>query len=195
MAYCSVAELKRDLGITVTDDDALLEDKIAEAQDLIDAHCGRRFEAESKTRYYESDALDPEDSNILILDDDLISITTLTNGDDSSTTIASTEYWLIDRNEGPPYYAIRLKSDSDDSWEWDTDCWVSVEGEWGWAERAPKKINLACKRWAAYLYHQKDAGGGGYETTVIPEAGVITQPTGVPVDVVELLKPFRRGVG
>lgn len=190
MAYCSVTELKQYLGITVTTDDVLLQAMISRAQAAIEAHCGRRFEAQTKTRYYESDAVD---GDYLYLDDDLISITTLTNGDSSATTIASTEYWLWPRNDGPPYYAIRLESESDDYWQVDTDYMISVAGEWGWSETAPEDIKQACLRWASYLYTQKDAPT--FDTTVIPEAGVITVPKGIPEDVRLLLEPYIRRAG
>ena len=141
------------------------------------------------TKYIESDALE-DDGLTLWVPDDLISITTLTNGDDAGTTIVDTEYWLIDRNEGPPYYAIRLKSDSDDSWEWDTDKWVSVAGEWGWSTEPPPDVTQACIRWASWLYHLKDAPV--YETTIFPESGAMVIPRGLPQDITEAIKPYRR---
>lgn len=189
MAYCSVTELKQYLGIDSATDDALLQALIARAQAAIDTHCGRRFEAETKTRYYEMDAVD---GNYLHLDDDLLSITTLTNGDSSATTIASSEYWLWPRNEGPPYWAIRLEANSDDSWECDTDYMISVAGEWGWSETAPEDIKQACIRYSAYLYHQKDAAV--YDVS-IPEAGVMVVPQGIPRDVKLLIDPYRRFAG
>ena len=191
MAYCSLLELKQYMGVSVTTDDALLQALIARAQASIDAHCGRWFEARTATRYYESEALD---GNYLWLDEDLISVTgDITNGDSDGTAIASTEYWLWDRNSGPPYYAIRLKADSAYSWEVDTDYMISVLGEWGWSENAPEDIKQAAIRWSAYLYAQKDAPT--FDTTVIPEAGVITVPKGIPRDVELLLAPYIRRAG
>ena len=111
--------------------------------------------------------------------------------DDDGTEIADTEYWLVDRNSGPPYYGIRLKSASTYAWEFDQDCWVSVAGSWGWSSVPPEDVVQACIRWAAYTYHQKAAPV--YETTAFPESGVITTPVGIPVDVKLMLRPYVKG--
>ena len=192
MSYVELEEAKAYMGIasTSTGDDALLRDLVEEATALIELETGRVFEAASSTKYYESDALE---GNVLWLDDDLVSITTLTHGDDDATTIASTEYWLIPRNDGPPYWGIRLKSESDYNWEWDVDGWVSVLGTWGYSAAPPSDIVLACKRLVAYLYQQKDSAV--YEVTVYPEQGVQVTPQGIPVDVERILRKYRRLAG
>ena len=168
-------------------DDPLLETLVEAASRAIDTYCNRRFYAATATRYYESDAVD---GCYLHLDDDLLTITTLTNGDSSSTVIPNTEYWLWPRNE-TPYWAIRLEAGSTYAWEVDTDYMISVLGTWGWAAAAPDNIKHACIRYAAYLYHQKDAPT--FDTTVIPEAGIITVPKGIPEDVRLLLAPYVKG--
>ena len=117
MAYCTLAQVKNYLGITADTDDVLLAALIDRAQAAIDIYCGRKFEATSGTRYYEMDAVD---GDYLRLDDDLISITTLTNGDDSSTVITSAYYWLWPQNDGPPYHSIRLK-DNQTTHDWERD--------------------------------------------------------------------------
>jgi len=192
MSYAHLGVLKQYLGLSATEttDDTLLQDLLDRATTAIDNHCGRRFSANTETRYYEDDAVDGQ---TLYLDEDLISITTLTNGDSDSTTISSSDYWLIPRNEGPPYYGIRLKSDTTTTWEFDIDYWVSVAGTWGWNTTPPADIVQACIRLASYYYHQKDVPV--YETSVFPESGVITVATGMPVDVRELLDPYRKRLG
>ena len=180
--------------VTITDimtreDDALLETLIEAASRAIDTYCGRRFYAETKTRYFEMDAVE---GDYLYLDDDLLTITTLTNGDSSGSTIANTEYWLWPRNE-TPYHAIRLEANSTYSWECDTDYMISVAGTWGWASTTPDNIKHACIRYAGYLYHQKDANT--FDVSVFPDSGVITVPQGIPRDVKLLIDPYRRYVG
>lgn len=171
-------------------DDTLLESLIVRAQAAIDAYVGMSFESAADTRYYESDVLG--DDNTLYLDRWLLTITTLTNGDDGATVIPNTDYWLVDRNEGPPYYGIRLYSNSDYSWEWDTDGWVSVAGTWGYSTTAPADIVHACIRLAAYFYHQKDAQV--FDVTAAPEIGVITVPQGMPRDVRLILDRYTAKV-
>ena len=193
MAYISVAELKTYLDISGTGDDGLLGALIDSAGAAIDAHTHRSFEATTATRYYERKDLDDR-GFMLMLGDDLISVTTLTNGDSAGTAIPATEYWLVDasgrRAAGPPYHGIRLKIDSTYSWEFDTDYWVSVLGTWGYCTDPPKNIKHACKRLAAYYYAQKDAQV--FDVTAVPEAGVITVPQGMPRDVKILLEPYVR---
>jgi len=189
MAYATLEVLKAYLDIpadTVTDD-TLLRDLLERASKAIDNHTGRRFSANTETHYFE---MDDVDELILYVDDDLLTITTLTNGDSSGTTIASTEYWLIPRNFGPPYHGVRLKADSDYSWEQDTDYWISIAGTWGWSTTPPDDIVQACVRLGSYYYHQKDVPV--YETTVFPDSGIVTVPSGMPVDVKELLQAYRR---
>jgi len=190
MAYVSVAEFKQYQGISEATDDALIQALIAGAQADIESHYGIEFEATEDTRYYEHDAVD---GLSLTLGKWLLSITTLTNGDSDATVIPDTEYFLIDRS-GPPYYEIRLKANSTYSWELDTDYWISVLGEWGWSETADANIKLACNRYTAYLYHQKDSGV--YDVTTFPEQGMIIVPKGgMPGDVKSLLDPYRWRAG
>ena len=176
----------------VTDDD-LLEDLIDRAEKAIDTYTRRVFEADTDTRYFERRHLD-DSGFILHMDRDLLTITTLTNGDSAGTAIPNTEYWLTDanggRNYGPPYHGIRLKIDSTYSWEFDTDYWVSVAGTWGYSTTAPDDIVHATLRLAAYYYHQKDAQV--FDTTAMPEQGVITVPQGIPRDVQRILDPYKR---
>ena len=191
MAYAELQELKAYKGIDHGEagDDSILSTLLDRVTTAIETYTGRVFEAASDTRYFESDALDAA-ANILWMDQDLVSVTTLTNGDDDATVIPPTEYWLMDRNYGPPYYGIRIMSNSDYSWEWDTDGWVSVLGVWGWSLTPPEDVKQACIRWADYAYAERNSPT--YVTTAIPEAGIITVPQGIPVDVELLLKPYKR---
>ena len=186
MTYARLGALKTYLGIaaTTTADDDLLENLLKRTTARIDQYCRRRFSALTATRYYEADRVS---GDILYLDDDLLTVTTLTNGDDDVTVIPSTEYWLIDRNQGPPYYGIRLKSDSTYSWEVDQDCFISVTGTWGWSADPPDDIVQACIEWAGYLYRQKDSTG---DVVVVPEAGMLTVPEGMPKTAKMALEPY-----
>lgn len=199
MAYASLAQLKNYLGISVTSDDTLLTDLLARAQQAIDSYCHRSFEARTETRYYRQDAVAIADPfgydithevlnpvyDVLYLDDDLLAVTTLTNG--NGETIPSSGYWLEPRN-GPPYWYIRLKSAY--NWEFDTDGEISVAGTWGYATTAPDDIVHATVRLAAYFYRQKDAQV--FDTTAMPEVGVITIPQGIPADVKLILNHYVR---
>ena len=172
-------------------DDSLLSDLLDRVSKRIETYTGRVFTAAAGTNYYESSAYDSEDK-LLWLGDDLVTVTTLTNGDASTSTISSSKYWLMPRNEGPPYFGIQLKSDIATSWEWGTDKWVSVAGTWGYAASAPADIVDACIEWAAYAYRKRDAPF--LEAVGIEEGGIITIPQGMPVSVRLALDPYRRQV-
>jgi len=187
MAYIVLAELKDYLGIVTGEDDALLDLSIDRAVGYIEAQTNRVFEAATATKYYSEFALDPYNSKMLHLDDDLLTITTLTNGDSSSTTITSSDYTLLPRNS-TPYHQILLKTNGSSYWQFDTDCWVSVAGTWGYSTTPPDDIKQAATVLAAYYYHQKDSQV--FDTTAIPEAGVITIPAGIPATVTRIIGKY-----
>ena len=64
-------------------DDSVIDDILEAASRYIDSQCHRAFYPRTETRSY-----DVPNGRKLIVDDDLLAITTLTNGDDN--TIAST---------------------------------------------------------------------------------------------------------
>lgn len=192
MAYTSVSALKSYAGITGTTDDALLLELVIRAQAAIDHYCGRTFEsATDATHYFTVD--EDTDDDILYLDDDLCQITSIVTDADASSpvTLTDTEYVTVPRNR-TPYHAIKLLSSSDNSWTYTYDAQngVTVTGRWAWSVTAPDDITHACTRLAAYYYRQKDAGV--FDTTAIPDAGVIQIPQGIPADVKIMLNDYRR---
>lgn len=174
-------------------DTDLLTDSITAAQAYIEAQTNRVFEATTETRYYDDSALDRWNGRLLnLFSDDLLTVTTLTNGDSSGTEIDTGDYWLVPRNEGPPYHGILLKSDIDDYWQWDTDYWVSVAGTWGYSTTVPGDIKQATKVLAAFAYRAKDASV--FETTAIVESGAIAIPQGIPAYVDRVLTFYKRRI-
>lgn len=172
-------------------DDTLLGALIDRAEAAIDSYTNRHFEAASETRYYTRDALSDEDAFLLLVDADLLEVDELTNGDSDGTVIPNTEYVLWPRNFTPKW-GILLETNSAYSWQWDTDCWVSVEGSWGYSTTVPDDVKHACIRLAAYYYRQRDAGV--YDVTAVPGEGVIIVPKGMPADVKLILGRYRRVV-
>lgn len=193
MAYSNVANLKNYLGISGSTDDKLLDFLIYRAQDAIDNYCGRRFESTADGTHYFTVGVDT-DGRMLYLDDDLAQITSIITDADATSpvTLATTEYVTHPRNN-TPYHAIELLSSSDNSWTYTTDAQngVTVTGRWAWSVSAPAAIVHACTRLAGYFYRQKDAGV--FDTTAIPDVGIIQVPQGIPRDVQLMLAPFKRG--
>ena len=191
MAYLELEDIRGYLDIDLTSDNPLLQEAIEDAQSYIESQTNRVFEATTDTKYFGRSALDRWNSRLLnLLNEDLLSVTTLTNGDSSSTAIAAANYWLWPRNEGPPYFGILLKTDISDYWEWDTDYWVTVTGTWGYSTTVPDDIRRACAVLAAYFYRQKDAAM--FETTAIVESGAIAIPQGIPATVDRVIRRYKR---
>ena len=189
--YTTLNDLKTYLGISGTGDDTLLASILTRASEAIDSYTRRTFAASESTRYFDAIGEHIIDGRILYFDHDLYSVTTVTNGD--GNTISSTYYRLVSRNE-TPYYAIRLISSYTSTWTYTTN-WedaISITGKWGYSVTPPHDIVQATLRWGGYMYKQKDAQV--FDTTAIPEAGVIQIPAGIPADVKMMLRPYRRGV-
>ena len=113
-------------------DDAVIEDLIEGASRYFEGECaGRTFYPRVETRSY-----DVPENNWLFVDDDLLAVTTLTNGDDAA--IASTEYTTRPHNYSPKY-AIVIRDSSDTIWEWDSnsssEAVIDVLGYWGYHDQ------------------------------------------------------------
>ena len=190
MPYTTATAVKSYLGITSSSDDALLTTLISSAQAAIDTYTHRTFEAATDTtRYF--DAEDDTSESYTMLDWtpyglDLAQITSIVNGD--GATIPASAYVLEPRHY-PPYFGVKIKVSSGLYFEYDNnndhENAIAVTGRWAYSITAPADVVHACIRWTAYLYRQKDSGT--YETTVIPGAGVVEVPMGIPRDVQMLL--------
>jgi hypothetical protein len=194
MAYIELEDLRRYLGLETaeTTDDRLLRRAISAAQSYIESQTNRSFEATTATRYYDRSALDPWDNTVLHLDADLYACTTLTNGDTAGTPIVAANYWPLPRNDSPPYHTLKLKSTAGIYWEFDPDCLVSVLGVWGYSSTPPADIIEACTEIAAFAYKKKDSQV--FDTTAMPEAGVIVIPAGMPASARLIIERYKRYV-
>lgn len=182
MSYVELEDLKRELKINGTSDDLLLSDKLHAAQEAIEAYCQRRFEAIEATRYYSAADLH---GGRLWLDDDLLTVTTLLNGD--GNTLTSGYYRLHPRNSGP-YHAIGLLNTA--YWTFSTDGEIAVAGTWGYSASPDYLIQQATLWLASYFYHLKDSQV--FDVTATPELGQITIPKGMPQQLVVHLTSLRR---
>jgi hypothetical protein len=110
-----------------TADDAVVDSIIEAVSRYIDDKTCRHFYPLIETRYYDVP------SGALEFDDDLLALTTLTNGD--STAIASTDYVLHLRNR-TPYYKVSIMDTSTVSWEesaaGSSEQVIQVLGTWGY---------------------------------------------------------------
>ena len=191
MAWTTASAVKILIGgINSADDDALLESLITRAEAAIDGATGRQFTATTATRYY--DPTDPlvVDGPFLYLDKDLISVTTLTNGDADVLT-AATEYILQPVNDSPPYHTIKLIESGGITWTYDDDPEIAISllGSWGYAATVPADVVHACELLAAHDYRARQAGPDA-ERTVIAN-GVVIAASQVPKMVESLIAPYK----
>ena len=127
--YARPVDLKAYLGITDTDDDALMLSLCERARAKIDEYCNRHFLPRVATRYYDANGL----GDTLMLGHDLASVTTFTNGDGDVFTSAQYHLYPV---SGPPYSWIELDSSRGILFEYSTTPQraISIVGLWGWAE-------------------------------------------------------------
>lgn len=190
MAYTTAAECKAYMGISVSTDDTLITALIARATAIINEYTGRVFEAETSTKYFTID--DVEGQHLWLFGYDLLTVTTLKNGDASTTAITSGQYVLEPRNQTPKY-AIRLKEDYD--WEFDDgDSEIEVAGTWGFSATVPADIAHATIRLVSFLYRQKDTSAD-IDRPLVTGDGITIMPSTVPADVKAILEPYRRRFG
>lgn len=184
--YCTLAEVKAYLGITDTVDDTPLEGAVMAASRAIDDHTQRVFYATTATRYFQAEAPD-----LLVLPDDLISVTSLSCDDDGDRvyerTWTATDYDLEPVNSGPPYLLIRTTPQGNYAFPTHSRG-VAIVGSWGYAATAPEAVKQACLILATRYFKRKDAPFGVLGT---PELGFMRIPSRDP-EVTALLSPFRR---
>jgi len=189
--YVTIPQFKNYRGITSTKEDVLIGDLLERAQSQVETYCGRVFVAPTtaSTHYFDAIRDTSDDLRTLYLDDDLVSITTITNGD--GNTVGTTHY-VTEPRHVTPYHSIRLTALADDNWTYTgaPEDAVKVYGRWGYSTSAPADVQQATIRLAAYMYAQKDASV--FDVTVYPDAGVMQVPQGMPRDVRELLDSYRR---
>lgn len=187
--YATLVEYKAWKSTTSIDatDDVVIEQCIEAASRYIDNETGWTFYARTETRYY-----DTPGSRLLKLDDGLLTITTLTNGD--GNTIASTEYNLWPKNS-PPYSEIRLKASSSTLWKMDSDgnteAVIDVAGTWGYVATAPHDIRQVC----LMIAHNMDArrtGRNVSSTVKVTAFGVVVTPTDIPGMAAQVFRKYKR---
>lgn len=182
MSYVSLQEMKAYIVTAATSADDILENCIEAAQKGIENYCHRVFQGSTGTRYFRAQdlislsGLGPATAKVLWLSEDLLSISSLTNGDE--TTISSTSYWLEPRNR-PPYQYIRLRTD--ETWVFNTDGEVTVAGTWGFSTGPDDMIKEVTKEYANYLYEARK--NAVWDVTAIPELGQLVIPKGIPAHV------------
>src|SRR5262245_23365062 len=176
-------------GTLLPDQQALLGSVILEAESAFDGHTRRNFVGTAGTYYVNRFGQDRVVGQALYLTKDLHSLSSVTNGDETTIPIGSV--WLEPQNDGPPYRIVRLKSSY--VWVWNTDTNLVLTGTFGYGTVAPADIVSATKMYAAYLYRLKDVGPG--DVAGFSEGGEVTYPKGIPDTVKIILEKYRSRSG
>jgi hypothetical protein len=201
MSYCNTDELKQYIGGFDNDnEDALLDDMIANATKIINSHTRRVFEATAyTTRYFTASltcyggAIDETDPLNLVLDRDLCAVNPtagITNGD--GVEVTSGQYTTKPKND-TPYYMVRLLPNSGIAWTYDDDPddAIAISGKWAYSLTAPDDIKHATLRLAGWIYRQRD-NLAELDRPVMSGQGAVLLPTRLPQDVVTMLSPYVR---
>ncbi len=134
--YCSREAVKTAAKITDTDRHVQIDRLIEGESRRIERATRRIYIPKAQTRLYRWPLPGNEVSNVLWLDFDLLSITTLQSKaqDSTPTTIASSDYFLEPQAYGPPYDRIEIDLSSSAAFEGgDTpQRSISVAGSWGY---------------------------------------------------------------
>ena len=179
-------------------DDAFINRALNAAQTALDTFLRRVVYANSDTmKYFDSTGDSVDGLDLYVMDKgDICSITTVTNGD--ATTVTSGQYTTYPKTLtelSPTYQRLRLLPSAGISWTYSTDSEnaVSIAGKWGmWATAAtvPDAFKVSVMELAAHSMESRKSQV--FDTVAIPDAGVITVPTGFPATVRARLAPWRR---
>ena len=168
------------------DDDAILEKLIEGASREIDRISTRTFYARTETHYF-----DVPTGRILYMDDDLLTITTLTNG--NGTAISSNDYGFLQPNK-TPYYAVKLLDTSSVIWQnsssGGSEQVISIAGTWGWSSSTPDDIREFCLAIVKHSYKRRT--GNAEQAARVTGAGVVLTPADIPGYVLLGLQIYKR---
>ena len=161
-------------------DDVFIERLLERCSREFDGDTGQWFYAHQQVRTY-----DVPKGRCLELDAPLLSVTTITNGDD--TTIESTEYLLYPLNS-PNKYEIRIKQNSSVLWKYnsggETEGVITVNGQWGYVDRDstdPESMMPILNSKSAVLalalaVYKRRYGVGAEGLATVTGAGVVITP-------------------
>jgi hypothetical protein len=175
---------------TATGDNDLITELISRAQAWFELESQRVLDSATGTRYF--DAIEDVFGLELILDRDLASITTVTNGDDVEVTTG--EYTTQPRND-PPYYSIKLLASSGKAWDYTTDPEnsITVAGDWSSYATSSKEYKAAQHaliRLTKWMYKQLSSHQDLDQIAISPE-GVLMAPAAFPKDIEKLAHTLR----
>jgi hypothetical protein len=191
------------MGVTASTDDTLLSLCIDRAQSTIESYTNRLFEVSADTTRKYTPIIDRIGSGMgfqgsliddytIDLDFDLISITSITNGDGSAVPTSAVVTMPLNFTPG---YAVRIKQASGYFWTYtgSPEASVSITGRFGYSLTPPANIVQATLRLASQMYRQRD-GSPDLGNSIISADGSTIVTSAMSRDIEALLKPYRRRI-
>jgi hypothetical protein len=202
-AYLDLAEVKAELGITSTSDDAVLTEIIDDVTREIETRTHRYFKLEVLhphgqpttthahyfTPWLQLDGGDLIDSYTLALNTDMFELVSITNGD--GTAIALNKVVTLPTNHPPPYNYIRIKRDANVMWNGSAEASIAVTAKWGYSDVVPADIRRAAMIMTRTYYQQRE-GSAGLGAPLISADGVVIQAGQTMSDAMRILKAYIR---
>ena len=202
-AYLDLAEVKAELGITSTSDDAVLTEIIDDVSKEIETRTHRYFKLESThgqgppqtthshyfTPWLQVYGGDLIDSYTLALNTDLFELVSITNGNGVAINLSNVVTLPI--NLPPPFNFIRIKRDANVIWEGSGEGSIAVTGKWGYSVTVPPDIRRAAMIMVRTYYQQRE-GSAGLGAPVISADGVVIQAGQTMSDAMRILKAYIR---
>lgn len=196
MAYVTTAEYQAYMnamtGGTIVPLDAanttFLNSLLEQATQFVESETKRKFAYWTATRYYDQRATVFSEPQLLMLDEDLLEVTSLVNANGETVTLDS--YWLEPANRLPAW-GIRLKTTR--TWSFSTDGRVGITGKWGYSLIPSDDVKRIVIR-LAYLFMQKRTATGDVEIVGNPSqvGGVLKYGSYVPSDIRDWLRRHQR---
>ncbi len=185
-SYCTLEEVKSELGITNNLSDDIIQRNIPQAKTAIDDYCLRRFDTESAAiKYY-----DGSPSPLFI--DDLVTITSIALDEDADgtyeATLATTDYLLKPANTTPKTHIVTTPYGDYGGFASGIPNGVKIVGTWGYASTVPEPIRRAAIIIVCRWFKRKDSA---FQDVVgNAELGTFNVYKGLDPDVKLILEPY-----
>ena len=149
-------------------DDSVINQMLEDVSQKINDWTGHKFFPRVEIHYFSI----PEDDDLsLWLDDDLLEVISVTNGD--GVLVAAGDYYLLPRNESPRY-AIMLKEMANTYWKCDSSgnsqFVIAVNGIWGFHNQ------YAQRAWRVATQVNKGGGITAIENPITVDNGLLVKP-------------------
>jgi hypothetical protein len=171
--YATLTDYKnnKDIQSSNVDDDSVIEQLIEGASRFIDEKTAKTFYPRIQTRYQSVPEYGLEDADELWLDDSLLEVITLTNG--NGVVVSANDYYPKPRNDFPKY-AICLKDSASIAWTVDAagndEYVIAVNALWGFHDE------YQTRGWLAATAINKGGGITAVESPITVDQGLNIQP-------------------